>query len=132
MENENRRNQKKNIRREGRAERVERTVDEGLVIGRNAVRELLRSGRDIDKILVQRGEREGSIVVLVAEAVARHIPVIETEKGKLDTLSGFAVHQGIIAMAAEKEYCTVDKCHPNDLGFSLLSENLIREMQKYV
>ena len=87
---------------------VEEELNEGLVIGRNAVRELLKSGRDIDKIFVQRGEREGSIVVLVAEAVKRHIPVIETERIKLDKMSGFAVHQGIIAMAAEKEYCSVE------------------------
>ena len=82
-------------------------ANEGLVIGRNAVRELLRSGRDIDKIFVQRGEREGSIVVLVAEAIERHIPIVEVEKTKLDHLSNFAVHQGIVAMAAEKEYCSV-------------------------
>ena len=37
---------------------------EGLVIGRNAVRELLRSDRTVDKLLVRRGDREGSIVVL--------------------------------------------------------------------
>lgn len=81
---------------------------EGLVIGRNAVRELLKSGRDVDKIFVQRGEREGSIVVLVAEAVERHIPVVEVDKIKLDKMTEFATHQGIVAMAAEKEYCTVD------------------------
>ena len=86
----------------------EDTVEEGMVIGRNAVRELLKSGRDIDKIFVQRGEREGSIVVLVAEAIERHIPVIETDRAKLDKMSNFAVHQGILAMAAEKEYCTVE------------------------
>lgn len=84
------------------------TLGEGLVIGRNAVRELLKSGRDIDKIFVQRGEREGSIIVLVAEAIERHIPVIETDRAKLDKMSNFAVHQGILAMAAEKEYSTVD------------------------
>lgn len=81
---------------------------EGLIIGRNAVRELLKSGRDIDKIFVQRGEREGSIVVLVAEAIERKIPIVEVERAKLDKMSGFAVHQGILAMAAEKEYCTVE------------------------
>lgn len=86
----------------------EESMSEGMVIGRNAVRELLKSGRDIDKIFVQRGEREGSIVVLVAEAIERHIPVIETDRAKLDKMSNFAVHQGILAMAAEKEYCTVD------------------------
>ena len=83
-------------------------VNEGLVIGRNAVRELLRSGRAIDKIFVQKGEREGSIVVLVAEAVSRHIPMVEVEKAKLDKMTAFATHQGIVAMAAEKEYCEVD------------------------
>ncbi len=86
----------------------EEIATEGLVIGRNAVRELLKSGRDIDKIFVQRGEREGSIVVLVAEAIERHIPVVETDRAKLDKMSNFAVHQGILAMAAEKDYCTVD------------------------
>ena len=80
----------------------------GLIIGRNAVRELLRSGRAIDKILVRRGELEGSIVALVAEAGSRGIPVVETDKSKMDAMSGFAPHQGIIAMAAEKEYCTVE------------------------
>ncbi len=83
-------------------------MQEGLVIGRNAVRELLKSGRDVDKILVQKGNREGSIVVIVAEAVERGIPVIETDKQKLDAMSGFVPHQGVIAMASEKEYCTIE------------------------
>ena len=83
-------------------------ISEGLVVGRNAVRELLKSGRSIDKIFVQRGEREGSIVVLVSEAVSRHIPLVEVEKTKLDKMTAFATHQGIVAMAAEKEYCTID------------------------
>ena len=81
--------------------------ENGAVIGRNAVRELLKSERPIDKILVQKGERTGSITVLVAQAIARKIPVIEVERQKLDNLSGYAPHQGIVAMAAEKEYCTV-------------------------
>lgn len=82
--------------------------ESGLVIGRNAVRELLKSGRAIDKIMVKKGEHEGSVTVLVAEAIARAIPIVEVEKAKLDSMSGFAPHQGIIAMAAEKEYCTVE------------------------
>ncbi len=80
----------------------------GAIIGRNAVRELLRSDRSIDKLMVQRGERTGSIVVLVAEAIERGIPVIEVEKTKLDDMAGYAPHQGVIALAAEKEYCTVE------------------------
>ena len=80
----------------------------GAVIGRNAVRELLKSGRTIDKLLVRRGDREGSIVVLVAEAVNRGIPVVEVDAAKLDDLSGGGNHQGVLAMAAEKEYTDVD------------------------
>jgi len=82
--------------------------ENGAVIGRNAVRELLRSERSIDKLMVQRGERTGSIVVLVAEAIERGIPVLEVEKSKLDALSGYAPHQGVVALAAEKEYCSVE------------------------
>ena len=84
------------------------TYENGAIIGRNAVRELLRSNRDVDKLLVQKGERNGSIVVLVAQALERKIPVIETEKSKLDALAGYAPHQGVVAFAAEKEYCSVE------------------------
>lgn len=99
---------KRNDNYRNSAPRQDEPVSEGLVVGRNAVRELLKSGRDIDKIFVQKGEREGSIVVLVAEAVERHVPVVEVEKAKLDKMTAFANHQGIVAMAAEKEYCTVE------------------------
>lgn len=99
---------KKQDRPRPKREEVEQESDEGIVVGRNAVRELLRSGRTIDKIFVQRGEREGSIVVIVAEAVAAKIPVVEVDKAKLDNMSGSAHHQGVVAMAAQKEYCSVD------------------------
>ncbi len=103
----------------GRRDRYDRYEDEedgntpdpeaaGLVIGRNAVRELLRSDRTVDKLLVRRGDREGSIVVLVAEAVEKDIPVVEVDKAKLDSLAGFIPHQGVIAMVAQKDYCTVE------------------------
>ncbi len=89
-------------------EHREEEENSGLVIGRNAVRELLRSGRSIDKIWIRKGELEGSIIVLVAEARKMGIPILEVEKAKLDSVSGFAPHQGIIAMAAEKEYSSVE------------------------
>ena len=97
-------------RADDRMTRAEQTteVDEGLVIGRNAVRELLRSDRTVDKLLVRRGDREGSIVMLVAEAVDKGIPVVEVDKTKLDTMAGFVPHQGVIAMVAQKEYCRVE------------------------
>lgn len=81
---------------------------ENCVAGRNAVRELLASGRDIDKIYIQQGEREGSIRQLIGEATARHIPLVEVDKQRLFELSGTATHQGIVAMAAQASYSTVE------------------------
>ncbi len=95
-------------RRDAEDEGAAEAETAGLVIGRNAVRELLRSERTVDKILVRRGDREGSIVALVAEAVNRDIPVVEVDKAKLDSLSDFVPHQGIIAMVAQKDYCSVE------------------------
>ena len=80
----------------------------GAVVGRNAVRELLRSGRTIDKIFVRKGDREGSITMLVAMALEQKIPVVEVERQKLDAIACGLPHQGIAAMAAAKEYCSVD------------------------
>ncbi len=82
--------------------------ESGLVIGRNAVRELLRSGREVDKLLVAKGDREGSIVVIVAQAIEAGIPVVEVDRVKLDTMTDGANHQGVVAMAAQKEYCSVE------------------------
>ncbi len=83
-------------------------LSNGSVPGRNAVRELLKSGRQIEKIFVQAGQREGSITVLAAEAKSRGIPLIEVEKAKLDALCGYEQHQGIVAIASEKEYVEIE------------------------
>lgn len=49
---------------------TEQTTD-GLVIGRNAVAELLAGGREIEHVLVANGERTGSIVPLIAKCKSR-------------------------------------------------------------
>ena len=83
--------------------------NECVVLGRNAVKELLSGDRDIDKIYVQKGDREGSVKLLIAKAADRRIPIVEVDKSKLDQISGGASHQGIIAMVAEQNYSTVDE-----------------------
>lgn len=82
--------------------------DNGVVVGRNAVRELLKSERSIDKIYIRKGDREGSITVLIAEASNKNIPIIEVEPQKLDSLAEGSNHQGIVALAAMKEYSSID------------------------
>ena len=81
---------------------------EGLVCGRNAVIELLRSGRQVDKIYLQKGEREGSALLIVALAKERAIPIVDAEKQKLDGMCGGLRHQGVIASAAQKEYSSLE------------------------
>ncbi len=83
-------------------------LPENVAVGRNALRELLNSGRSIDKILIAKGEHEGSIGALLFEARERKIPVVEVEKSKLDTLTGFARHQGVVAYGAERDYQTIE------------------------
>ena len=75
-------------------------VNENCIAGRNAVRELLAGGRDIDKIYIQTGEREGSIRQLIGIASERKIPLIEADKNKLFELCGTQAHQDIVALAA--------------------------------
>lgn len=83
--------------------------DENVIYGRNSVKELLNSGRDIDKLFIQSGDREGSVNLLIGQASERKIPIIEAERSKLDSLSCGNNHQGIVAIAAERNYSTVDE-----------------------
>ena len=86
-----------------------REPDETVVIGRNAVKELLGSGRDVEKVYITDGEREGSINLLLGIAGERGIPIFEVDRSKLDSMSCGGRHQGIIAIAAERNYATVDE-----------------------
>ena len=83
-------------------------IDENLICGRNAVKELLNSGRDIEKIYVQTGDREGSVNLLIGMAAERKIRIVDADKRKLDEMSRGERHQGIIAIAAGRDYSTVE------------------------
>jgi 23S rRNA (guanosine2251-2'-O)-methyltransferase len=83
-------------------------LSENVIFGRNSVRELLESGRDIEKIYVSEGEREGSILSLIAEARERRLNIVEADRRKLDRIALGGRHQGIIAVAAERDYSTLD------------------------
>lgn len=78
-----------------------------LIAGRNAVMEALKAGRALDSVLVARGERQGSIGAILARCREAGIPVKEADGRKLDAMA--ANHQGVIAVAACKEYATVEE-----------------------
>lgn len=79
-----------------------------MIIGRNAVSEALASGRPIDSLFVSKGEKNGSLGRIVAEAKAKNIVIKEVEVKKLDTMCREANHQGVICFAAAHEYAEVD------------------------
>lgn len=81
---------------------------EDLIEGRNAVTEALRAGRPIDKIFVARGDTDRTLGHIVAKAKEAGIVVAEADRRKLDAMSATGAHQGVVALAAVREYCTVD------------------------
>lgn len=79
-----------------------------IVEGRNAVTELIKSRKDVNKLFVQRGEKHGSINAILSLAKQNKIVVVQVEKSKLDSLSQTKNHQGVIAIVPPFDYCDVD------------------------
>ncbi|MBQ7390802.1 MAG: 23S rRNA (guanosine(2251)-2'-O)-methyltransferase RlmB [Clostridia bacterium] len=96
-------------RREEDRDRIQAELDENVIIGRNAVRELLLGGRDVDKLYVTSGEKEGSINQLLGIAAERGIPITECDRTRLDSMAKGGRHQGVIAIAAERNYSSIDE-----------------------
>ena len=80
--------------------------NENLLSGRNPIREALKSGRDIEKLLVSRGELSGSAREIVQMAKEKHVPVQEVDRARLDAIT--PNHQGMLAFASAYQYSTVE------------------------
>ena len=80
---------------------------EDLIEGRNAVIEALRAGRPIDKIYIQKGETDKTLGHIASTAKDAGIVVVDADRRKLDFMSRTHAHQGVIALAAIKDYCSV-------------------------
>lgn len=83
-------------------------MEENQIEGRNSVIELLKSGKDINKLFVQRGEKHGSILEIIKLAKNNKVIITEIDKAKLDKMSQTHNHQGVIAIIPPYEYCEVD------------------------
>lgn len=82
--------------------------NDDLVVGRNAVLELIKSGREIENILIAKGEREGSISKIIALAREKGIVIKNVDRKKLDFMCAGANHQGVIANVPAHEYSSVE------------------------
>ena len=81
---------------------------DGIIEGRNAVVEALRAGVSIDKIFIMKGETDSVLGHIASTAREKSIVVVDADRRKLDNMSRTHSHQGVIALAAVREYATVD------------------------
>ena len=112
-------NKKDNFRRPEPREETEE--NENQLEGRNALTEALRSGRTIDKVFIAAGDTDRSLQHLAAEAKKAGAVVVPVDRRKLDAMSVTRAHQGIIALAAAREYYTMDDILQTIHGFCSLS-----------
>ena len=77
-----------------------------LLVGRNPIREALKAGRDMEKLLVAKGELIGSAREIVAMAREQKVIVQEVDRAHLDAMA--PGHQGLIAVVSAYAYKTVD------------------------
>jgi len=85
------------------------TYDErdDLIEGRNSVTEALRAGRAMDKIYIAKGDVDATLGHIASAAREKGVVVMECDRRKLDSMSRTHAHQGVIALTAVREYCSV-------------------------
>lgn len=81
---------------------------EDLVVGRNGVIEALKSTTTVEQILISKGDKEGSIIKIMALAKEKGVVVKEVDRKKLDSLSQGQAHQGVAAIITPFRYCEVE------------------------
>ena len=92
---------------EDRRQNDEESAYEDIVAGRNAVMELLKSEKDINKLYIEHGERHGSINEIIAKAKDARIVMVEVDKSKLDQMA--ENHQGVVAVVPPFNYSEVEE-----------------------
>lgn len=89
-------------------EAARREIPEGLIEGRNAVTEALRSGRTIDHVFIAEGDTDKGLSRIAGMAREAGAVVKTADRRKLDAMSPTGAHQGVIAFAAAHDYATVE------------------------
>ena len=91
--------------RESEINQVETRED--LIIGRNAVMEVVKSDRTIEAIYISNTHMEGSIKAIINIARDKGLVLKEVDRKKLDLMSGSTNHQGVIAQVTPYKYCEI-------------------------
>ncbi|MDD6793878.1 MAG: 23S rRNA (guanosine(2251)-2'-O)-methyltransferase RlmB [Clostridiaceae bacterium] len=80
---------------------------EDLIIGRNAVMEVVKGNRTIEALYISKGQMEGSIREIIKIAKEKKLVIKEVDRKKLDVMSNNSVHQGVIARVTPYVYSDV-------------------------
>ena len=80
--------------------------NEGLLVGRNPIREALKSGRRVEKLLVAQGDLSGAARDIIRMAREAGAVVQQVDRSRLDQI--YPAHQGMLAYVAAVEYKTID------------------------
>ncbi len=94
--------------------------------GRNAVFELLKTGKNIEKIMLEK-EPQGSLKSIFAEARKRNIKVQFVDRRTLDKTSEEGRHQGVIAFSSDFVYSSLDEiisAREENRGFVVLCDGI--------
>lgn len=83
------------------------TENENMLEGRNAVTEALKAGRTIDKVFLASGDTDSTLRYIASLAKKAGAVVTYCDRRKLDTMSQTGAHQGVVAMAAAREYSSI-------------------------
>lgn len=81
--------------------------------GRNPVLEAIRAGHQLNKVYILRSESSGPVRAIKDAAHKRGIPVFQVDSKVLDRMAVTRNHQGVIALAAEWKYATIDQILQN-------------------
>ena len=82
-------------------------LPENLLSGRNPIREAIKAGRDIEKLMVAEGDLSGSAREILSMAKNAGIIVQTVERSRLDQIT--RNHQGMIAFASAFAYSNLDE-----------------------
>jgi 23S rRNA (guanosine2251-2'-O)-methyltransferase len=81
--------------------------NENIIIGRNPVMEALKSGREIEKLMILK-DAEGSIKKIIGMAKEKKLHYQLVDKAALERIADGRVHQGVAAVVSNYEYCDVE------------------------
>lgn len=98
------------------------------IFGRNPVLEVLKTGRDIQKLLIAEGSQKGSVQQILKMAKEQSVIIQHVPKKRLDQMFE-GPHQGVAAQVAAYQYAELDDLYAlarnrNEAPFFIILDEL--------